>query len=634
MRKVTLKAISFIMAFLIMTGFAFVFSQGTLIAFANAADDVEPSYREGIYGDFKYWVVSLSNSVPFIEIGSYKGNKKEVVIPDKIEERYVRGISAYAFSENNTIEKILFPDTLLYIEYNAFEECKSLKSIVISENVTSIDEDAFKGCSNLKIYGKEGSYAETYARKYNIPFVKYVFENGVTLNKSSLSLTKGDTETLNAVIAPTDATDRSLSWTTSDSSVANVSNGTVTAVGTGKAVITVSTVNGKKASCDVSVKAASAISLDKTAFSARSVFLGQSVTISCNASGGVSPYKYAVYYRLGSGSWYTLQNYKTNSKIKFTPSKMGVYQISIKAKDSEGTITKKYYNISVFSDKYTLANSSFLSSENIELGNIVKITAKGCGGTNFYQYAIYVRKTGVENWTTVSGYSSNNIAYFKPDSQGTYEFSIKVKDSAGKSAKKTIMLNVSAASTKLKNNSVISSTKVFSGDAVCIDAYASGGSGYYIYGCYVKKSDENEWYVVRAFSSENHFVFSLYESGVYQVCIRVKDSGGTTSKKYFDINVDIDNAGIINRSTVSAGSIRLGESVNMKGIAEGGAKYYEYAMYYRLKGDEEWLIIQNFGVNSEVSFTPDTAGQYELCINVSDSVGVNDKKYFSLRVVK
>ena len=70
MRKVTLKAISFIMAFLIMTGFAFVFSQGTLIAFANAADDVEPSYREGIYGDFKYWVVSLSNSVPFIEIGS------------------------------------------------------------------------------------------------------------------------------------------------------------------------------------------------------------------------------------------------------------------------------------------------------------------------------------------------------------------------------------------------------------------------------------------------------------------------------------------------------------------------------------------------------------------------------------
>ena len=46
MRKVTLKAISFIMAFLIMTGFAFVFSQGTLIAFANAADEQCSVYRD------------------------------------------------------------------------------------------------------------------------------------------------------------------------------------------------------------------------------------------------------------------------------------------------------------------------------------------------------------------------------------------------------------------------------------------------------------------------------------------------------------------------------------------------------------------------------------------------------------
>ena len=77
--------------------------------------------------------------------------------------------------------------------------------------------------------------------------------SGISLNKSSLSLEIGASETLTATISPSNATDKSVSWSTSNSSVATVSNGKVTGVAEGSVTITVATSNGKKATCSVNV---------------------------------------------------------------------------------------------------------------------------------------------------------------------------------------------------------------------------------------------------------------------------------------------------------------------------------------------------------------------------------------------
>ncbi|MCR5203473.1 MAG: Ig domain-containing protein, partial [Lachnospiraceae bacterium] len=76
----------------------------------------------------------------------------------------------------------------------------------------------------------------------------------IALNKSSLTLYDGNSETLSATITPSNVTDKSLTWTSSNTSVATVSNnGKVTAITKGTATITVKTVNGKTASCTVNV---------------------------------------------------------------------------------------------------------------------------------------------------------------------------------------------------------------------------------------------------------------------------------------------------------------------------------------------------------------------------------------------
>ena len=77
----------------------------------------------------------------------------------------------------------------------------------------------------------------------------------VSLNKTSIPLlTVGNSEILTATVVPSNATNKSVSWTSSNSSVASVLNGTVTALSAGTATITVTTADGnKQASCTVTV---------------------------------------------------------------------------------------------------------------------------------------------------------------------------------------------------------------------------------------------------------------------------------------------------------------------------------------------------------------------------------------------
>ena len=90
---------------------------------------------------------------------------------------------------------------------------------------------------------------------------------GVTLNKPTLSLNKGATETLVATITPVDVTNKAITWSSSNAAVATVySNGLVTAVGDGTCTITVTTTDGSKtATCLVTVNTrVSNITLNKT----------------------------------------------------------------------------------------------------------------------------------------------------------------------------------------------------------------------------------------------------------------------------------------------------------------------------------------------------------------------------------
>ena len=83
-----------------------------------------------------------------------------------------------------------------------------------------------------------------------------------------------------------------------------------------------------------------------SSLSTTTVKQGDKVIARCSATGGKSPYTYAVYVKKTTDStWTTKQSFKENATVTFTTMKVAQYQVCIKVKDANGTVVKKYIDL-------------------------------------------------------------------------------------------------------------------------------------------------------------------------------------------------------------------------------------------------------------------------------------------------
>ena len=156
-----------------------------------------------------------------------------------------------------------------------------------------------------------------------------VHVTSVSLNKNSTTIVAGDDETLTATVSPNNATNKSVNWTSSNTLVATVENGTVHGLKAGNATITVTTVDGSKtATCTVTVTApqTKTLTITRSSFSSSGGYAWYTWTQATSDSTSIS----------GKAELYTT----TTTSMQFNKSKGGKVAAIYNSTAIPGSITK------------------------------------------------------------------------------------------------------------------------------------------------------------------------------------------------------------------------------------------------------------------------------------------------------
>lgn len=131
---------------------------------------------------------------------------------------------------------------------------ESGKTLVVADEITLTNEGTITGSGAIRLYG-------TLTGKGTIESVQQVHPvRNLSLSETNLNMTVGDEPaTLTATVEPTDATNPTVTWSSSNDNVVTVADGKVTAVAAGSATITAISVDDPDitATCEVTVKEAS-----------------------------------------------------------------------------------------------------------------------------------------------------------------------------------------------------------------------------------------------------------------------------------------------------------------------------------------------------------------------------------------
>ena len=373
--------------------------------------------------------------------------------------------------------------------------------------------------------------------------------------------------------------------------------------------------------------------INTSTISTEDVKLGSYITINASASGGTGNYTYAVWYKLTTdSSWTQAQDYKTNTSITFTPKKTGKYDVSVKVKDSSGTIVKKSFTVTI--KEAALANTSKISSDSVTLGTAIKVTFASTGGTGTKKYAVWYKLATDSSWTQVQDYKTYKerpSVSFTPKKTGKYDVSVKVKDGSGAVVKKSFTVTIKEAA--LANTSKISSDSVTLGTAIKVTFASTGGTGTKKYAVWYKLATDSSWTQVqdyKTYKERPSVSFTPKKTGKYDVSVKVKDGSGAVVKKSF--TVTIKEAALANTSKVSSTTINLGDTIKITCSATGSSGFYKYAVYYKKSSADKWSTKQDYSPNSTVTLKPASRTTYNVCVKVQDDLGNISKKNFTITV--
>ena len=536
--------------------------------------------------------ITIPNSVTSIGYGAFSSctGLTSVTIPNS-----VTSIGGYAFSGCTGLTSITIPNGVTLIDYHAFSGCTGLTSVTIPASVTSIDYGVFSDCTNLTSINVSKNNSA------------YSSQDGVLFNKDKTSLISYPGGKKGSYIIPDGVTSISgafehcvgLTSITIPNSVTEISFCEFEYC-TGLTSVTIPdsvTEIGERAFSDC-------CSLENVNIPNSVTCIGKAAFRDCTSLTDItipdSVTRIELYAFLGCTGLkkITIPNSVTEIEAMIFCGCSSLESVTI-----PGTVSGIY--------SCTFEGCSSLKS--IVIGDGVKeLTGNPFPGCT--SLTSIVIPESVTEITYDNVFEDSNVTIY--GKKGSY---------AEKYANQYHIPFVSGYS----NISYLSEDEIVLGDTVTVNAESYGGNGDCTYAVLYKKKSDTKWTVKQNYSTNKTIAVKPAKATDYDICVKVKDSAGNIVKKFFDVKV---NAKLANTSTISATTIKKGDTVTLKGSATGGLGSYTYAVLYKKKSETKWTVRQGYKANDEILVRPYTNTDYDICIKVQDEQGTIAKKFFSVKV--
>ena len=410
------------------------------------------------------------------------------------------------------------------------------KTVIWSVSDSNIAQIATDGTLSFKKAGTvdviatvKATSSNTIIKKLTVTGVKRVINvSSVALDKATVNLKKGETVKLNATIAPADADNKEVTYTSSNSAVAKVDNtGLVTAIASGEAVITVTTKDGSKtASCKVTV----AKETEPLAITVTSKISGNDYTFTANATGGNKDYTYKfIVYNRTTNSWGLVQAFGTANTCVWKKGSVGVRDFYVDVKDSNGTVVRSRAMTITINTEITPKPVITSSASEVKVGD--KITLKVSSGDSTCSYKVIVYNKSTNQWGKIQDFGKNTTINWTAGSVGDREFYVDVKDAKGK-VTRSKAVQVKVASRIIINTNVTNTNGTYTFTA------SVPGTTKFTYKFIVYNKTTKHWGLVQNFSNKNVCTWKAGSVGDRVFYIDVKDAEGKVTRSA-PINVNI-----------------------------------------------------------------------------------------------
>lgn len=410
------------------------------------------------------------------------------------------------------------------------------KAVIWSVSDSNIAQIATDGTLSFKKAGTvdviatvKATSSNTIIKKLTVTGVKRVINvRSVALDKTTVNLKKGETVKLNATVAPADADNKEVTYTSSNSAVAKVDNtGLVTAIAPGDAVITVTTKDGSKtASCKVTV----AKETEPLAITVTSKISGNDYTFTANATGGNKDYTYKfIVYNRTTNSWGLVQAFGTANTCVWKKGSVGVRDFYVDVKDSNGTVVRSRAMTITINTEITPKPVITSSASEVKVGD--KITLKVSSGDSTCSYKVIVYNKSTNQWGKIQDFGKNTTINWTAGSVGDREFYVDVKDAKGK-VTRSKAVQVKVASKIIINTNVTNTNGTYTFTA------SVPGTTKFTYKFIVYNKTTKHWGLVQNFSNKNVCTWKAGSVGDRVFYIDVKDAEGKVTRSA-PINVNI-----------------------------------------------------------------------------------------------